>query len=76
MSKKSSSPHFTSAINWRMAEVFLGPRHRMAWSLSCKNVSMEMTDRFSLYAAGIISWVGSSISTVLVRPNRLGTLGP
>ena len=75
MSRKSSGPQATSERNWRMAAVFLGPRHRMAWSRSCRKESMEMTARFSLYMAGMSSFF-SFISMVAFRPSRLGTLGP
>ena len=75
MSRKSRGPQATSERNWRMAAVFLGPRHRMAWSRSCRKESMEMTARFSLYMAGMSSFF-SFISMVAFRPSRLGTLGP
>ena len=46
--RKSSSPHCTSEMNWRMAEVFMGPRQSTAWSGSSRSDSMDTTCRFSL----------------------------
>ena len=62
-------------MNWRMAEVFMGPRQSTAWSGSLSRDSMDTTNRFSPAALGWICFL-SLASRLPEMPSMRGTLGP